>query len=364
MHAFLKSANPNLAPPLKERGKEAKQKPKREVHVPWVEKYRPKTVDDVAHQDEVVSVLKKSLLGADLPNLLFYGPPGTGKTSTILALSRELFGDMYKSRILELNASDERGIQVVREKIKNFSQLTANATRPDGRPCPPFKIVILDEADSMTPSAQVCTCCKCVAAQTGWPYSLVVTREKKPASVIIEPLTSRCSKFRFKPLPKDILLERLQKICTAENVQCDDEVLDFLMEACEGDMRRAITLFQSVSRLKLGEPVLTEDVAEVACIIPKSWVDRVLQTCASNSYEKLDQTIQDLVLEGYPASQLFNQLHDVLIASADYDDKQKSVIMEKLAICDHRLLEGADEYLQMMDLCVTIMNQVCSVQRA
>ncbi|EEC18407.1 replication factor C, subunit RFC4, putative [Ixodes scapularis] len=363
MHAFLKSANPNLAPPLKERGKEAKQKPKREVHVPWVEKYRPKTVDDVAHQDEVVSVLKKSLLGADLPNLLFYGPPGTGKTSTILALSRELFGDMYKSRILELNASDERGIQVVREKIKNFSQLTANATRPDGRPCPPFKIVILDEADSMTPSAQAALR-RTMEKQTKTTRFCLICNY---ISRIIEPLTSRCSKFRFKPLPKDILLERLQKICTAENVQCDDEAIlffFFLKSACLGDMRRAITLFQSVSRLKLGEPVLTEDVAEVACIIPKSWVDRVLQTCASNSYEKLDQTIQDLVLEGYPASQLFNQLHDVLIASADYDDKQKSVIMEKLAICDHRLLEGADEYLQMMDLCVTIMNQVCSVQRA
>lgn len=361
MHAFLKSANPNLALPSKDKPKDVKQKkPKREVHVPWVEKYRPKTVDDVAHQEEVVSVLKKSLLGADLPNLLFYGPPGTGKTSTILALSRELFGDMYKSRILELNASDERGIQVVREKIKNFSQLTANATRPDGRPCPPFKIVILDEADSMTPSAQAALR-RTMEKQTKTTRFCLICNY---ISRIIEPLCSRCSKFRFKPLPMDILLDRLQKICTAENVQCDDEVLKFLMEACEGDMRRAITLLQSVSRLKLGEPVLSEDVAEVACLVPKSWVDRILQSCASNSYEKLDQTVQDLVLEGYPASELFNQLHDVLITSPDYDDKQKSAIMEKLAICDHRLLEGADEYLQMMDLCVTIMNQVCNVQRA
>ena len=101
-----------------------------------------------------MEVLKRSLEGSDLPNLLFYGPPGTGKTSTILAAARDLFGDIYKQRILELNASDERGISVVRDKVKRFAQLTASGKRPDGKPCPPYKIVILDEADSMTRDAQ------------------------------------------------------------------------------------------------------------------------------------------------------------------------------------------------------------------
>lgn len=357
MHAFLKSANPNLVLP-KEKNKEPKQAAKKPTHIPWVEKYRPKTVDDVAHQDEVVSVLKKSLQGADLPNLLFYGPPGTGKTSTILALARELFGDMYKSRILELNASDERGIQVVREKIKSFSQLTANATGPDGKPCPPFKIIILDEADSMTASAQAALRRTMEKETKTTRFCLICNY----ISRIIDPLTSRCSKFRFKPLPKDVLIQRLRSICTAEGVQCDDEVLNFLMDACEGDMRRAITLFQSVSRLKCGEPLSSQDVAEVAGIIPKSRVDDLLASCASNSYEKLSTTVEDLVLEGFAASQLFNQLHDAIVLSSKYDDKQKSAIAEKLAICDHRLLEGADEFLQIMDLCVTIMSQVCNVQ--
>ncbi|XP_075535806.1 replication factor C subunit 4 isoform X2 [Dermacentor variabilis] len=330
MHAFLKTANPNLILP-KEKTKEPKSAPKKPVHIPWVEKYRPKTVDDVAHQDEVVSVLKKSLQGADLPNLLFYGPPGTGKTSTILALARELFGDMYKSRILELNASDERGIQVVREKIKTFSQLTASATAPDGKPCPPFKIIILDEADSMTASAQAALRRTMEKETKTTRFCLICNY----ISRIIDPLTSRCSKFRFKPLPKEVLIERLRSICTAEGVQCDDQVLDFLMDACEGDMRRAITLFQSVSRLKCDEPVTSHDVAEVA---------------------------GGLVLEGFAASQLFSQLHDAIVLNNKYNDKQKSAMAEKLAICDHRLLEGADEYLQIMDLCVTIMNQICSVQ--
>merc|ERR1712127_363943 len=124
--------------------------------IPWIEKYRPKTVDDVSYQDEIVAVLKKTILNAngEFPNLLFYGPPGTGKTSTILAAARDLFGPIYRDRILELNASDERGISVVRDKVKTFAQLTAGAKRPDGVACPPYKIIILDEADSMTKDAQ------------------------------------------------------------------------------------------------------------------------------------------------------------------------------------------------------------------
>ncbi|XP_064455549.1 replication factor C subunit 4-like [Ornithodoros turicata] len=356
MHAFLKSANPNLTfPKEKQKDSTKKQTAKKESIIPWVEKYRPKTVDDVAHQDEVVSVLKKSLQGADLPNLLFYGPPGTGKTSTILALARELFGDMYKSRILELNASDERGIQVVREKIKNFSQLTASGIRPDGTPCPPYKIVILDEADSMTSSAQAALR-RTMEKQTKTTRFCLICNY---VSRIIEPLTSRCSKFRFKPLPKEVLLKRLRSICEAESVDCEDDVLGFLMDACEGDMRRAVNLLQSVSTLKMGEPVTSNDVSEVANVIPKSWVDRVLQVCSSSSYEKLQAVIEDFVLEGFAASQLFNQMHDIIVMSEDYTDKQKSVICEKLAVCDHRLLDGADEFLQIMDLCNTIMVQLC-----
>src|ERR1700753_3433757 len=179
--------------------------------------------------------------------MLFYGPPGTGKTSTVLALAKELYGpELYKTRVLELNASDERGISIVREKVKDFARMQlSNApistAYKEKYPCPPYKIIVLDEADSMTQDAQS------ALRRTMETYSKItrfclvcnyVTR-------IIDPLASRCSKFRFKSLDEANAGKRLEDIAKLENVQLEDGVVQTLLRCSEGDLRKAITFLQS-----------------------------------------------------------------------------------------------------------------------
>ncbi|MEQ2268094.1 replication factor C subunit 4 [Xenotaenia resolanae] len=289
---------------------------------------RPRCVDEVAFQDEVVAVLKKSLEGADLPNLLFYGPPGTGKTSTILAAARELYGPgLYRQRVLELNASDERGIQVIREKVKNFAQLTVAGTRSDGKLCPPFKIIILDEADSMTAPAQAALRRTMEKESRTTRFCLICNY----ISRIIEPLTSRCSKFRFKPLANQVQEERLLEICEKEKLKYTKESIAALVQLSEGDLRKAITFLQSASRLNADKEITDQAVIEIAGVVPSTMIDNLVQICFRGTFEKLEVTVRNMVNDGYAATQTLSQLHDCLLEK-DITDKQKSAIAEKMAV--------------------------------
>ncbi|AAD41422.1 Similar to gb/M87339 replication factor C, 37-kDa subunit from Homo sapiens and is a member of PF/00004 ATPases associated with various cellular activities [Arabidopsis thaliana] len=295
---------------------------------PWVEKYRPKQVKDVAHQEEVVRVLTNTLQTADCPHMLFYGPPGTGKTTTALAIAHQLFGpELYKSRVLELNASDDRGINVVRTKIKDFAAVAVGSNhRQSGYPCPSFKIIILDEADSMTEDAQN------ALRRTMETYSKV-TRFFficNYISRIIEPLASRCAKFRFKPLSEEVMSNRILHICNEEGLSLDGEALSTLSSISQGDLRRAITYLQ---------------------VVPLEVVNKLFTACKSGDFDIANKEVDNIVAEGYPASQIINQLFDIVAeADSDITDMQKAKICKCLAETDKRLVDGADEYLQLLDV--------------
>jgi len=386
LQAFLKkggSTLSNLGDGQSTSGESSSGKGKKAVgekqnkNIPWVEKYRPKSISDVAHQDEVVNVLRSTLeTGADLPNLLFYGPPGTGKTSTILAAAREIFGpEMYRTRILELNASDERGIDVIRTKIKTFAQLSASAAvvrKSDGKMVPPFKLIILDEADSMTNSAQAALRRTMEKESRTTRFCLLCNY----VSRIIGPLTSRCSKFRFKPVPASVLESRLLAIAESEGVLVEPQAIAVLIQVTEGDMRQAITTLQSAARLKgskkvegpseessdsspVVEAVTEEDVFEITGVVPSRLIAKLMTACASDSYDKLDSVVQEIIEEGFSAGQVLYHVHDAVVASDEMNDKQKSVVCEALGAGDKCLADGADEYLQLMSVCCTIMQTLC-----
>lgn len=261
--------------------------------------------------------------------MLFYGPPGTGKTSTVLALAKELYGpELIKTRVLELNASDERGISIVRDKVKNFArmQLTnPTAGYKDKYPCPPFKIIILDEADSMTQDAQS------ALRRTMETYSKItrfclicnyVTR-------IIDPLASRCSKFRFKSLDQGNAKKRLEEIAEKEGVPLEDGAIDTLIKCSEGDLRKAITYLQSAARLvgaqsldKNAEadeqmdvdkkPVTVKIVEDIAGVIPDNTIEDLVQAIrprgSTGSYQSVSKVVEDMVADGWSAGQVVGQV--------------------------------------------------------
>ncbi|KAH8508963.1 hypothetical protein H0E87_010916 [Populus deltoides] len=272
---------------------------------PWVEKYRPKQIKDVAHQDEVVRVLTNTLETANCPHMLFYGPPGTGKTTTALAIAHQLYGpELYKSRVLELNASDDRGINVVRTKIKDFAAVAVGSGQRQGvYPCPPYKIIILDEADSMTEDAQN------ALRRTMETYSKV-TRFFficNYISRIIEPLASRCAKFRFKPLPEEIMSNRILHICNEEGLTLETEALSTLSSVSQGDLRRAITYLQGAARL-FGSSISSKDLISVSGAIPREVTEAIYAACKNGDFDLANKEVNDVIAEGYPVSQMLAQV--------------------------------------------------------
>ncbi|CAM0142000.1 unnamed protein product [Umbelopsis sp. WA50703] len=313
---------------------------------PWVEKYRPKSMNEIASQEQAVQVLKKALTSQNLPHLLFYGPPGTGKTSTILALCRELFGpELMKSRVLELNASDERGIQIVREKVKNFARTTVTAT-VDGYPCPPFKIIILDEADSMTTDAQSALRRTMETYSKTTRFCLVCNY----VSRIIEPLTSRCAKFRFKPLPVQNVEERIQMVCSEEGVQIEPEATKSLIQASDGDLRKAIMFLQSGAKLHAGEKISASSINEMAGIIPPDAMSSLTAAWYSTEYNEISTVVNNIMNSGFSAEQIVSQMHDHLVTDPELSSYQKSKISLILGEADLCLINGADEHLQILNI--------------
>ncbi|KAK6938372.1 ATPase, AAA-type, core [Dillenia turbinata] len=299
---------------------------------PWVEKYRPKRVKDVAHQDEVVRVLTNTLETTNCPHMLFYGPPGTGKTTTALAIAHQLFGpELYKSRVLELNASDDRGINVVRTKIKDFAAVAVSSSHHQGMRC--------GVQWKLTPRSRDF-------------FSFVTT--------LAEPLASRCAKFRFKPLSEEIMSSRISHICQEEGLNLDPEALSTLSSISQGDLRRAITYLQGAARL-YGSSISSKDLISVSGVIPEEVVQALFEACKSGNFDLANKEVNNVIAEGYPVSQMLSQLFEIVVGADDISDEQKARICKKFAVTDKCLVDGADEYLQLLDVASNTMRALCNM---
>ncbi|CDI74900.1 replication factor C small subunit, putative [Eimeria praecox] len=296
---------------------------------PWVEKYRPRKIAEVSQQVEAKRLLTRIIETGNMPHLLFFGPPGSGKTSAALALVKELFGrEDAKTRLLELNASDERGIRVVRERIKRYTRTNTpkGKINPEtGREMPPWKIVILDEADMMTPDAQAALRRIMEAFARNTRFIIICNYIHK----IIDPLFSRCSPHRFEPVSPDAQMERLQMICKAENLNVEAGALERLMSLTSGDLRRAVNLLQSAAGIhqKITEDAILEVAVSAAGIHQKITEDAILEVAV-------------MVAE--------------VVKSDSLSDLQKATMLHELAAAEFAILQGANSLLQLLSACLKI----------
>jgi replication factor C subunit 2/4 len=302
----------------------------------WVEKYRPIKLKDVVYQDNIIKTLQGFIKNKNMPHLLFYGPSGCGKTSTILALARELFTDKHmKDRIIELNASDERGIKTVREKIKRYAQNSINISLD----IPPWKIIILDEADNMTSESQFALRKIMEDYSKVTRFCIICNYYNK----IIEPIISRCSSLRFKPIPKDNVKIQLQHICDKEKINYDDKSLNKIIKLSRGDLRKSIGYIQ---RCKNFSNIISIDIIDdISGLIPEKQIKSFIKFCFDKNYIEMNKYIEYFYSNSYSLSINIPQINNIIMYM-NKKDSIKSQIIKKLIEIDQCLLTNCDIYIE------------------
>ncbi|CAI2375512.1 unnamed protein product [Moneuplotes crassus] len=305
--------------------------------IPFVEKFRPKTLDEIISHDEIIDTIKNFIKSDRIPHLLFHGPPGTGKTSCMLAIAKLLHGENYKKMVLELNASDDRGIGTVRDKIKAFSGTSTFFTKG-------IKLVILDECDNVTNAAQAALRRIIEMNSTTTRFCLICNNVAK----VIPAIQSRCTKFRFSPLKDEFISKRLDEICESEEIDIDQKAKDAIVKLAKGDMRKVLNILESGSLAH--SKITSDDIYNCTGKPSEKEILMILKSlCKDNFSDSLNTVLKIKNASGLTLDDILNDLHERVLKSK-FEEKHKKILTIKLAEIQERTSIGCSEYLQISSL--------------
>lgn len=305
--------------------------------LPWVEKYRPNSLEELIAHEEIIQILHRLIESNKLPHLLFHGPPGTGKTSTIIACAKKMFGEHYSSMTLELNASDDRGIDVVRDQIKEFAGTKKLFSAG-------VKLVILDEADAMTQEAQSALRRVIEKYTSTTRFCLICNYVNK----IMPALQSRCTRFRFAPLQPTQITGRLDHVIASERVNINETGKAAILQLACGDLRRVLNLLQSAD---MAYDAIDEEAVYLTAgaAVPRI-IEGMFKSLLNDGFEQAYRgMLQANVDFGYALSDITREL-SVIVTNTELPDAAMAYLLDKLSTIEFRLSHGASEKMQLAAL--------------
>lgn len=344
--------------------------------IPWIEKYRPKKLWDMVQSNELLDLFQNNINTGHMTHYIFYGPPGTGKTSAILAMGREIFEEYFPSRVIEFNASDDRGIGAVREKISNEAKkYVSEIVKENGKKIPPYKIIILDEADSMTDEAQDALRVIIEKYSTVTRFCFICNYISK----ITDAIKSRCSAIYFKRLTNECMVKKLNDISKKEKIVLSKNIINTVIEVSNGDMRKAIMMLQNLKYLyeykkdinrpindisiekinfmsffnlkkRTSEEIVKSDIYEIAASISIEKANEIIEEIFKcNNIKNIIEISRSIIRLGYPIDNIISQINNAMLISKKLNNEQKSQIIKYSGNIFFKMKNCANEHIQLSD---------------